>query len=261
MFLLAKDIANHYSALITLVEFNLKSSISATKLGWLWWIANPLIMMAIYYFFVSIVLQRSEENYHLFILIGIIVWQAFTSAVNQTTSAIQRNAQLIKQSPISIPIITLIPTLVQSVYCSIGIIIVLVLNFNHIGTHTLILPLLVFAFILASYGFGLIFALINTFIKDTKQVVAYILRAGFFLSPILYSSDRILENSSIPSFIKVLYQFNPIAWIIPAFRNIILEARLFNLIDYSLLIVLLVILVELGLMLIRKNHNIITKSV
>jgi lipopolysaccharide transport system permease protein len=261
MLLLFRDVIKHFSALVTLVEVTLKTSVASTRLGWIWWIVNPLIMMAIYYFFVSVVLQNKEENYHLFILVGIIVWQSFSTAVNQTTTAIQKNAQLIKQSPISIPIITLIPTLVQTVYCGIGILIVLLLTMKNISINTALLPLLFLAYILSCYGIGLVFAIINAFIKDTKQVVAYILRAGFFLTPILYSSDRILGNDSIPQIVKTLYQLNPMAWIIPAFRDVLLYAHGFDMREYLLVIALLIALVQVMLMVIRKNHNIIVKSV
>lgn len=43
-----------------LVLSDLKTTAAETKLGWLWWLLDPLIMMAIYWVFIVIIFGRDK---------------------------------------------------------------------------------------------------------------------------------------------------------------------------------------------------------
>lgn len=249
----------HRNALIALTEANLKSTVANTRLGWLWWILNPLVMMGVYYFFFVIVLERGGEGYHLFILTGIILWQYFSTALLGVTKVISNNQQLIKQVALPIPMLALIPVLVQMIFALIGVVIVMLWNFKAIGFHSLLaLPLVVLTG-LASYGFGLFVAVINVYFTDTTQIMSYILRMGLFVSPVLFPAERITLNEKVPEFMKIIFQLNPMAHIIPSSRTVLLDGNAFDYGDILLLAVCLAILVQLGLIWVRKNSSQIVK--
>src|SRR4029079_4891405 len=66
-------------------------------LGNIWWILDPLLQMAVYAIFVTIIVSKQLEDYPLFIFAAILPWKWFTSSITDSTSSIVGKEQLIKQ--------------------------------------------------------------------------------------------------------------------------------------------------------------------
>ncbi len=253
------EIIDNRSALVTLVDVNIKTTVATTRLGWLWWVINPLIMMGIYYFFVHIIMDRGEENYHLFVLTGLIAWQSFRAALTGTTNVILKNKQLIRQIALPIGMLTAIPILVQLFFNSFGIIIILIWNYPVAGIHSLsVVPLLILIGLVV-YGLGLFLSVINVYLRDTKQIMAYVLRAGFFLSPILYPASRVLDSAKLPEFVKTVFNLNPMCWIITALRMVLLDGRMFNWQNFFTMLLISLMIIQVGLFWLRANSSRIIK--
>lgn len=259
MIKLFHEIKDNRPALVTLVGVNVKTTVSSTRLGWLWWLFNPLITMGIYYFFVNVIMQRGGDNYHLFVLTGIVAWQFFAVALAGSTTVIINNKQLIRQVALPATMLVTIPPLVQLFFGAVGISIVMLWNYPAMGLHSLaVIPLLLLIAMVA-YGFGLYLAVIIVYIKDTKKIIAYILRAGFFLSPVLFPASRILESPRIPEIAKFAFALNPMSWIITALRTVVLDGALYNWKEFFLLLCLILLLIQIGLFWIRENSSQIIK--
>lgn len=256
---LFKEVKDHQSAFITLVRVNIKTTVATTRLGWLWWIINPLIMMAIYYFFVNVLLERGGAGYHLFVLTGLVAWYFFNRSVVEATKVIFNNKQLICQVALPISILVAIPVLVQFFFASIGIIIVMVWSYGTAGFHSLAVVPLMLLIAMVSYGLGLFVSVVNVYVKDTKEIISYALRAGFFLSPILYPTSRVLDSERIPDLAKMIYHCNPMAWIISALRQVLLEETLFNGREFFFLFLISFLLVQAGLFWLRAHSSQIVK--
>lgn len=256
---LFNEIHCNINALISLTEANLKTTVETTRLGWFWWVINPIVMMGIYYFFVCIILERGGDGYHLFILTGIIAWQYFNVSLMGTLKVIVQNSQLIKQVPLPIPMLVMIPVLVQMIFALIGVAVLMVWNFEALGMHTfLIFPLLVLTG-MTSYGVGLFLSTCNIYIGDIEHLLHYVLRMGFFLSPVLFSSERVLGSDRLPEIFKLAYQLNPMAIIIPQFREVLLYGRPFNFGEFFIVFIAILALIQLGLIWVRMNSPQIVK--
>ncbi len=97
-----REISDNFHAFSALVKVGLKDSVFSTRLGVVWWIADPIIMMSIYYFMVRVVFNRGGENYHLFALCGIVAWQFFSRALRSGSRTITNNKSMIQQ--VGIPV-------------------------------------------------------------------------------------------------------------------------------------------------------------
>jgi lipopolysaccharide transport system permease protein len=256
---LISEIGGNLSALISLSEANLKTTVESTRLGWLWWIISPLLMMGVYYVFISIILDRGGENYHLFILTGLIAWNYFSSAFMGVAGVINQNSQLIKQVALPIPMLLMVPVLVQMVLAVFGVIVIMVWNFGALGIHTFLVIPLILLIGMTSYAFGLFLAVCTMYISDITQLLQYVLRMGFFLTPVLFSADRVLQNESLPEHIRNLYYLNPMVTLIDAFRVVLLDGRAFELSNVLFLLVCIVILIQIGLVWVRMNTPQIVK--
>ena len=259
MYKFYQEISKNRYALLTLTAVNIKTTVATTRLGWLWWFIDPLVMMAIYYFIIRVVFDRGGENYHLFVLTGIVLWQFFSRALNVATSSLTKNSMLIKQTGVSLSTIIAIPPLVQMFFGFIGVLIILIWNFQVIGSHSVAILLILALTGTLAFGFGLLLAILVVFFKDTGKLVGYTLRAGFFLSPVLYPISRIIDSDSVPEFIKSIYHLNPMAWIINASRTILLDGEMFNWQSFFIVFAFALFLVEIGLLLMRRYSNRIVK--
>ncbi len=256
---LINEISSNYSALISLTEANLKTTIETTRLGWFWWIINPLVMMGIYYFFVSIILNRGGDNYHLFVFTGLIAWQYFSNSFLGTVKVIVQNSQLIKQVFLPLPMLILIPVLVQMIFAVIGVAVIMIWNFEMLGFHTfLVIPLILLTG-MTSYGLGLFVSVCNVYIGDIEQLLHYVMRMGFFLSPVLFSSETVMQNDRLPDYFKFLFQINPMAILITAYRSILLDGNMFDITGVLILTICIIVLIQLGLFWVRSNSSQIVK--
>ena len=256
---LINEISSNYSALISLTEANLKTTVETTRLGWFWWIINPLVMMGIYYIFVNIIMNRGGDNYHLFVLTGLIAWQYFNNSFIGTVKVIVQNSQLIKQVSLPIPMLILVPVLVQMIFAVIGVAVLLIWNYEALGLQTfLVIPLILLTG-MTSYGFGLFVSVCNVYIGDIEQLLHYALRMGFFLSPVLFPSETVMQSERLPDFFKFLFQINPMAILITAYRSLLLDGNVFEIKGILTLAICLIILIQLGLFWVRINSPQIVK--
>ena len=90
-------------------------------------------------------------------------------------------------------------------------------------------------------------------------MMKYILRAGFFLSPVLFSPTRITESERIPEFVKTLYGLNPMAWIMTSLRSILLEGEMFVWSEFFILMLVIIVIIQIGLIWMRMNTSRIIK--
>ncbi len=247
------DILSHRHAFDTLIRVNLKTTVNRSKLGWLWWVIDPLFMMAIYYFVIHLIFQRGGDNYHLFVLCGLVAWQFFIRSLMGTTSVILSNKQLIRQVALPITMLVAIPVIVQFIFAVIGVAVILVWNFQATGLHTFAALPLLYLIGSFSFGLGLFLSILNVYLDDINQLVSYALRAGFFLSPILYPISQVLESPAIADSIKTIYFVNPMAWIIPALRQVLLEGTMFSWLTYLLFLGISLFIIQTGLYCMRAQ--------
>ncbi len=204
-------------------------------------------------------MERGGADYHLFVLTGLVAWQGFSASLSGTTDVILNNKQLIRQVALPIGMLTVIPILVQLFFNSIGILIILVWNYPAIGWHSLSVVLLFILLGLIVYGIGLFLSVINVYLNDTKQILAYALRAGFFLSPILFPASRILDSARLPDFVKTMFSLNPMSWIITSLRKVLLDGLMFNWQDFFIMLSISLVIIQVGLIWLRANSSKIIK--
>ena len=92
-----KDLRKRKDLLLYLVVSNLKAQHRNTFLGYFWWLLDPLLGIAIYYFLVSVVFKRGGSDYGSYLVVGMVVWRWFDSTVNTSERSIHTQAGLITQ--------------------------------------------------------------------------------------------------------------------------------------------------------------------
>ena len=92
-----KDLYQYRELLKTNVRKEIRGKYKGSFLGVLWSFINPLLMVLVYAIVFPLILKSSEPNYVIFLIVGIIPWNFFTTVINQGTTTIVNNGNIIKK--------------------------------------------------------------------------------------------------------------------------------------------------------------------
>jgi lipopolysaccharide transport system permease protein len=194
------------------------------SLGVLWSLINPLVMMGVMVFVLSRVFTGNKEihAYPLFILCGLIPYNFFTAAVLTGTNSIMDSAGLVKRVAVPREVVPVASVLSNCVHLLIqfALLVGFALFFRLPPTAAwLWLPVVWVLFIVFVCGLALGASAVNVFIRDTRYVVESFNLVLFWLVPIFYPFSLIQDKY------KGIYKFNPVAALVMAMRNIMIDGQ------------------------------------
>jgi lipopolysaccharide transport system permease protein len=193
------------------------------SLGVLWSLINPLVMMGVLTFIFGRVFGGDRPPlFPVFVLSGLVPYNFFTGAFLSGTLSIVENAALVKRVPVPRETIPIAVVLSNGVHLAIQIVLLVVFTLAF-GLRPsgvwLWLPIVWTLYVIFLCGLALGASAINVFVRDTRYVVESFNMILFYLVPIFYSF------SIIPAKYAAIYQFNPVAAMVMATRNIMLDGK------------------------------------
>ncbi|MFH1005352.1 MAG: ABC transporter permease [Bacteroidota bacterium] len=201
-----------------------------TVIGVAWSIIRPLLAIFIFSFLGYLFgISNQGTNRILMVTAAILPWQFFSSAFSEASGSLVANSGLISKIyfprliiPASSVIVCLFDLIISFV-----ILIIFMICFKQIpGVNILFLPLFILQAIVTTFGLSLFIAAMNVKYRDFRYVIPFIVQIGYFISPLMFSSDEIYNSTKIPQLIKVLYSMNPMVGVIDGFRWSILGDKM-----------------------------------
>jgi ABC-type polysaccharide/polyol phosphate export permease len=193
------------------------------SLGFGWSVASPLIMMGVLTFiFTKVMPNNSQPHFPAFVLCGLVPFNFFSIAWVTGTISLIDNAGLVKRTTFPREIIPVSSVLANCLHfvIQIGLLIAIVLASGYApNVYWLWLPYVVAFEIVFVAGLALAFSALDVYIRDTRYVVESANTVLFWLIPIFY------DPNIIPQQYREIYRWNPLAAVVMAFRNILLENK------------------------------------
>ena len=199
---------------------DLQAERQRTYLGFLWWIFEPLMYMAVMWFVFGYILKRGTDSYPLFLLTGLVFWQWFKSCISHGSLAVlQANPliQLIRLPPVIFPLVTILTDSFKFLFILALLMLLLVFTGHARSVTVLALPLILFAELALACGVAIWISAAVPFLPDLRFVTENMLVALMFLSGIFF------DPAALPESLRELFYLNPIAFLIREARNVVLH--------------------------------------
>ncbi len=247
---LVRSIRRHRRLLRDFVVRDLKGRYIGSSMGFFWSIVFPLINLATYTFVFRLVLnmrwgnQQPGEQVVVMMFLGIVVWSAFAETISRSTNTLVENSNLIQKVVFPSEVLPLYLAVSSWVNMCIGLVFVFGAAFwwgyvnpaepveiplqpgespfapFMFGAPLVLLPLLFVLQVTFALGLGYLLAALNLFVRDVFHLIGVALTVWMFSTPIFYPAELVRTKG----FGWVL-DLNPMAWLIDAYRDVVLFAR------------------------------------
>ncbi|MBP51984.1 MAG: hypothetical protein CMI27_02445 [Opitutae bacterium] len=212
-FAIQKNLSKHRYLLGNMVKRNLNQRYDKALLGYLWTLLEPALLALVYYVLFVIIADYEDQSYPMLILLGVIGWGLFARILNSTVSTLVSNAGMIKQSGFPLELYSASDSRTNLVISAISLLTVIpfmvYLNLQP-SSHLWMLPVAMFMLYLSAWGVGLMVASANVVFPDVAHVFRFITRAGFFVSPIMWTYELLIERAGADSPYVDIAMLNPV---------------------------------------------------
>ena len=208
-----------------MVRRELRQKYKGSALGVLWYLINPLVLMAAYYLMFGVIFEvGGQQHYPLFLLVGLIVWIFFSQAVMSAAPSLLEQGALVRKarfpretipaSVVTVQLVTFVALIALLTPITIAI-------RGTLDVALVLLPLVLaclFAFVL---GLALAVSILHAYFRDVAPILSAALLPWFFLSPIFFDPADLPRFSDEQALLFVLEWVNPVAPFIVAVRDVI----------------------------------------
>lgn len=203
-----------------LVSRDFKTKYKRSVLGYLWSFLNPLLTMFVQYLVFSTIFKSGIENYPVYLLTGVILFNFFSEAVGQGLCSIIYNASLITKVyvPKFIYPVTKVASVSINLFISIvPLLFVALMTGVRISTSWLLLPFVLTCLLIFCVGMVLMLSAATVFFRDTQYLWGIASMVWMYATPLFY------PETIIPPHLRFIQTLNPMYHMIKFARIIIIE--------------------------------------
>jgi len=257
-----KEVWRYRDLLLLFVKRDIVTVYKQTVLGPLWYLIQPLFTAITFTIIFNNVagIETGKTPAFLFNLGGIIIWNYFTSCLNETSDTFKKNAAIFGKvyfpriiMPMAIVITNLVKLAIQLLifigfymyYISQGM-------SNTLSISVLFFPLLVVIMGIMGLGLGMIISSLVTKYRDLTFLVSFGVQLLMYVSAVMYPMQLIKEK--LPQF-GWLIEYNPLAYVVETSRYLLLNEGSISLYGLVYTGVLTIVVFLFGLLIFNQTEK------
>jgi ABC-2 type transport system permease protein len=208
------------------VRKELKVKYTASFLGAIWSVLNPVVFLAVFSF-VAVVLGNRVPDFPVFLLSGLLAWNLFSASLLSGTTAVIDNANLVKKVAFPreiLPLASVGVALFDFVLQTAVLLLFIVVSGHGIGAQALVLyPLAFVTLVVVATAITLWTAAVNVRYRDVGHLLNLGLLVWFWMTPIVYQAALVQEALAGREVGGIslwhLYLLNPLTPIVLGFQR------------------------------------------
>jgi homopolymeric O-antigen transport system permease protein len=242
-----------------LVVKDLKLKYRGSALGFVWSLANPLLMIAVYTIAFKYILQVRTPGFVFYLMLGILAWTFFANAIAMSSGAIVDSGGLVRSVwfPRAIlPFATVLFNFAQYLLtAAVFLPVLMVLYHKPPATPALAYPIFLLLQLIFTAGLALLLSVATAFFRDVRHLVDVALAILFWATPIVY------ETTLLPPRARTLILLSPLSPYVTAYHDIFYYQRWPAAEVWGLAALYAALTFSAGLWLMTRNEDRLTEQV
>jgi lipopolysaccharide transport system permease protein len=217
-----KELWRYRDLFITLAGRDISVRYKQTVLGVLWALLQPFVTMVIFTFIFNRIAKIESGDgtpYPIFLYIGLLLWQYFSTTLTNASNSMISNAGLIQKvyfPRLIVPATAAITGLID--FCVSAVILGGMMIYYQVMPHVfgiILLPVLVLCAVLSAMGIGMFMAALNIKYRDVRFALPFFIQIMMYVTPVIYSVNML---NKFPIVKMMMLWLNPISGVITIAR-------------------------------------------
>ncbi len=212
-----------WELLTNIIRKDLKVKYKGSTLGFAWSLANPLLLLAVYYVVFQIILKSGVPNFAIYLMSGLLIWNAFQGSLLFATGAVVGNANLVKKVRFPYTVLPLSSVGFAMVHFALQMLVLVVvmlgLRYDFFGPQLLLLIPAFAVALLFTVALALLVSALNVRYRDVQHVLEVGLLAWFWVNPVVYTCNLVRDKLGPHHLFTAYFVLNPMATVIATFQR------------------------------------------
>jgi len=202
-------------------------------MGLAWSLFNPILMLAVYTFFFSVVFKSrwgvgstgGHVDFAIVLFVGLIVHGLFAECISRSPTLVTGNSNYVKKVVFPLEIFPWIALGSAIFHGAISLAVLLILKFILAGAipwTAVLFPLIIIPLFFVIMGGSWLLASIGVYVRDISQTIGLLTSVMMFLSPVFY------PVSTLSPKMQYVVMANPLTLIIEESRKVLLFGEMPN---------------------------------
>ena len=194
-----KEVSSNRFLVRNLIRRDVRGRYRNAALGYAWTVIEPALLASVYWFLFIMLRGNPDEMYAVWVLLGVIVWGSFSKSLNAATNSLTGNVRTMHLVffPRSIfPVSGVGANIVVTMMSCLIILPLLYIYELPITIHLVWIPIGVLLAGFMALGFSMMMAPLNCVQRDVQHLIRFITRAGFFVSPVMWTAEMAMERGA-----------------------------------------------------------------
>lgn len=222
----------HRSLTFELTQREILGRYRGASFGLLWSLISPFLMLLVYTMAFGFIMKGrwpgstgSTTDFALILFAGLTVHGFFAECFTRAPQLIVSNTSYVKRVVFPLDILVWSMTLSALFHLFMNMLVLLLLSLcvkGSIHLTAVLLPVVVLPLVILTVGIGWIISALGVYLRDIGQV------AGVIAAAMLFLSSAIIPVESVPASYRIVFELNPLTFIINQVREVVIWGRLPN---------------------------------